>query len=115
MVIYYKNEEVKQMIINDVIDIDDCLLSNTVVEKTYFKKRYCLMTFCVEKTMIICGFKAKKVKAISFQLPKDDNELVINSLRNGVEYTTKTGISNIASVTIRKIGTNEIEINAEGE
>lgn len=103
------------MIINDIIDIDDCLLDSSVVEKTYFKKRYCLMTFCVEKTMIVCGYKAKKVKAISFQLPKGDNELVIDTLRNGVEYTTKTGISNIKSVTIRKTGTNEIEINVEGE
>ncbi len=103
------------MIINDIIDIDDCLLDSSVVEKTYFKKRYCLMTFCVEKTMIVCGYKAKKVKAISFQLPKGDNELVIDTLRNGVEYTTKTGISNIKLVTIRKTGTNEIEINVEGE
>ena len=103
------------MIINDIIGIDDCLLDSSVVEKTYFKKRYCLMTFCVEKTMIVCGYKAKKVKAISFQLPKGDNELVIDTLRNGVEYTTKTGISNIKLVTIRKTGTNEIEINVEGE
>ena len=103
------------MIINDIIDIDDCLLDSSVVEKTYFKKRYCLMTFCVEKTITMCGYKAKKVKAISFQLPKNDNELVIDSLRNGVEYTTKTGISNIRAVTIRKTGTNEIEINVEGE